>query len=234
MGFISNAEDVARSAMASIDPSLTDKYAALIQFLISSPTAASALRGKNAPSVGSEAYIRKQAESFKSGRGLLAPKLPSTVPDEMVSFILHHYFDVSEDRLENVKHEHLLSMAAENLVGGLLERYLASAIEPHGWIWCSGSMIRAVDFIKPPHARKEHWRLLQVKNRDNSENSSSSAIRGGTTIEKWFRTFSRKPGSNWAAFPDVSLRSVVSEDGFRAFVESYLHNLREANSKREP
>lgn len=152
----------------------------------------------------------------------------------MVSFILHHYFDVSEDRLENVKREHLLSMATENLVGGLLERYLASVIEPHGWIWCSGSMIRAVDFIKPPHARKEHRRLLQVKNRDNSENSSSSAIRGGTTIEKWFRTFSRKPGSNWAAFPDVSLRSVVSEDGFRAFVESCLHNLREANSKHEP
>ncbi len=144
----------------------------------------------------------------------------------MVSFILCHYFNVKESHLQRVKREHLLSMSAENLVGGLLERYLANVLEPHGWIWCSGSMIRGVDFIKSPQTPDGVWVLLQVKNRDNSENSSSSAIRGGTTIKKWFRTFSRKPGSNWEVFPDDSLRKELSEDGFRAFVENYLHSLR--------
>ncbi len=228
MVFVADAEDKARSAMQSIDASLADKYAALIRFLVSQPAAASMLRGKNAPSLGSEEYIHRLAKDFASGRGLLAPKLPTTVPDEMVSFILCHYFDVKESQLQRVKREHLLSMSAENLVGGLLERYLANVLELHGWIWCSGSMIRGVDFIKSPQAPDGVWVLLQVKNRDNSENSSSSAIRGGTTIKKWFRTFSRKPGSNWEAFPDDSLRKELSEDGFRVFVESYLHNLRDA------
>jgi len=108
----------------------------------------------------------------------------------------------------------------------LLERYLASVLEPRGWVWCSGAMVKAVDFIKPPSATQATWHLLQVKNRDNSENSSSSAIRVGTTIEKWFRTFSRKTGSNWAAFPDPVLRQHLSEHDFKNFVINYLHALK--------
>ena len=68
--------------------------------------------------------------------------------------------------------------------------------------------------------------MLQVKNRDNSENSSSSAIRAGTIIEKWFRTFSRRAGSNWAAFPDESLRAQLSEEAFKDFVKEYLRELK--------
>ena len=113
-----------------------------------------------------------------------APEPPATIPDEMVSVILGNYFNVPAANLERAKQEHLLSMGAENLVGELLERYLASVMESRGWIWCSGSTVKAVDFIKPPSAPGARWKLLQVKNRDNSENSSSSAIRNGTDIEK--------------------------------------------------
>jgi hypothetical protein len=101
-------------------------------------------------------------------------------------------------------------MGAENLVGDLLERYLASVLEPHGWIWCSGAMVKAVDFILPPSTSGGAWRMLQVKNRDNSENSSSSAIRAGTEIEKWHRTFSK-----------------LSEENFERFVRTYLHAIRQ-------
>jgi hypothetical protein len=27
----------------------------------------------------------------------------------------------------------------------LLERYLASVLEPMGWIWCSGTMVKSVE-----------------------------------------------------------------------------------------
>ena len=109
----------------------------------------------------------------------------------------------------------------------MLERYLASVMEPRGWIWCSGSMVRAVDFVRPPEAAGQGWRLLQVKNRDNSENSSSSAIRSGTAIEKWFRTFSKKPGTNWDDFPDITLRAHLFEEDFQLFVRQYLARLRQ-------
>lgn len=226
VAFIPNAEAVARVAMAAINPALSEKYASLIRLLVLNPGAASALRGKNAPEPGTAEYIRAQALNFASSRDPRAPEPPATIPDEMVSFILHNYFNVPEKNLDRAKEEHLLSMGAENLVGELLERYLASIMEPKGWIWCSGSAVKAVDLIKPPPRNGEAWTLLQVKNRDNSENSSSAAIRNGTTIEKWFRTFSKKTGSNWATFPDAEIRPLVSEDGFRQYVKTYLEDLK--------
>jgi hypothetical protein len=226
MTFIINAEIVARDAMNSVDPTLADTYASLIRFLAEFPDAASALRGQSAPAIGSRLYIERQAAAFASARQPRAPQAPTTIPDEMVSVILHEYFEIDSNDLERAKREHLLSMGAENLVGELLERYLASVLEPLGWIWCSGAMVRAVDFVKPPTNGNDVWRLLQVKNRDNSENSSSSAIRNGTAIEKWFRTFSKKAGSNWSAFPDEALRAHVSEVEFKTYVQNYLHALR--------
>lgn len=226
MAFISDLQVVAHDAMMRIRPDLADKYANVIHFLEEYPETASTMRGTLAPSVGTVDYICRQAENFASARIPRAPQPPSTIPDEMVSIILVSYFGVPESETGRIKREHSLSMGAENLVGDLLERYLASVMEPRGWIWCSGAMVRAVDFIKPPAFDGDSWALLQVKNRDNSENSSSSAIRSGTNIAKWFRTFSRREGSNWAAFPDLSLRQELSEDGFRDFVWNYLRSLR--------
>lgn len=225
MEFVANAENVAREAMRQINPELVEKYAGVVKFIVENPSAASSMRGSLAPSIGSGEYVRRQAASFAQSRNKRSPKPPETVPDEMVSIILVSYFGISPDDAERVKREHLLSMGAENLVGDLLERYLASVMEPKGWIWCSGAMVKAADFIKPPTAAGETWRLLQVKNRDNSENSSSSAIRIGTPIEKWHRTFSKRVGSNWAAFPDVTLLLDLSESGFREYVQNYLREL---------
>lgn len=225
MAFVENAETLAKEAMWRINPALADKYAGIIRFLARHPEAASAMRGVSSPAIGTVEYVRRQAAAFSQSRDPRAPKPPETVPDEMVSVILVSYFGIAKADAERVKREHLLSMGAENMVGDLLERYLASVMEPKGWLWCSGAMVKAVDFIRPPAAAGEAWRMLQVKNRDNSENSSSSAIRIGTDIEKWHRTFSKKAGSNWDAFPDASLRRELSEDAFKAFVRNYLGSL---------
>lgn len=219
-------ESIAREAMEKINPDLTEKYVGVIKFLAGNPEAASAMRGSSAPAIGTADYVRRQATAFAQAREPKAPKQPATVPDEMVSVILVTYFGIAQSEVERVKREHLLSMGAENMVGDLLERYLATVMEPKGWIWCSGAMVKAVDFIKLPASTGENWKLLQVKNRDNSENSSSSAIRNGTNIEKWHRTFSKKTGSNWEAFPDQTLRRDLSEEAFKVFVRDYLRALR--------
>lgn len=222
MTFVVNAPTIALNAMNNVAPYLAQRYADLISFLALNPAAASGMRGTNAPAIGSVDYIVLQAQNFAASRNPRAPQAPATVPDEMVSVILVSYFGINPADVERIKREHALSMGAENLVGDLLERYLASVMEPQGWIWCSGAMVRAVDFIKPPTYQGGPWSLLQVKNRDNSENSSSSAIRIGTEIEKWHRTFSKRVGSNWDAFPDASLRQGLSERGFQQFVQQYL------------
>lgn len=73
-------------------------------------------------------------------------------------------------------------MSAENIQGNLLEQYIASKVRPYGFLWCEGNVLRAIDFCNTDGSC-----LLQIKNKSNTENSSSSNIREGTTIEKWFR-----------------------------------------------
>ena len=227
MAFVNNAAAVARTAMQSVDPGLAETYTLLIKFLASFPKAASAMRGgASAPAIGSKLYIERQATAFASSREPRSPKAPATVPDEMVSVILREYFRFKASDLDRAKRDHLLSMGAENLVGDLLERYLASILEPRGWLWCSGSTVKAVDFVKAPAKKGGAWRMLQVKNRDNSENSSSRAVRLGTDIEKWHRTFAKTQGTNWDAFPDAELRLQLSETAFKSYVTQYLQTLR--------
>lgn len=147
------------------------------------------------------------------------PKTPTTVPDEMVSVIMETVFGYSKKQIEEIKITHQQSMACENAVGSLLERYLDSVLRPNGWAWCCGDFVKAIDFIKYEDGV---WYELQIKNRDNSENSSSSAIREGTNIHKWFRTKSRTGETMWNNVP-IPMQSLgLSEDGFKKFVEQYL------------
>lgn len=76
--FVTNAEMIARSAMATINPALVDAYGHLIGFLALNPGAASKMKGKAAPEIGTEAYIQAQALSFCASRtpsGSAAPQL---------------------------------------------------------------------------------------------------------------------------------------------------------------
>jgi len=134
-------------------------------------------------SYGTKQYFENLATSFVRGRQPIAPEPPATVPDPLVSVIMREYFRLPRADLERARREHKLSMASEGIVGVLLERYIASEIEPLGWVWCSGEVVKSIDFVKQCGVG---WQMLQVKNRDNSENSSSAAIRRGTSIEKWF------------------------------------------------
>jgi len=216
----------AKKDMNEIDPRLNIIYSHIIWYISEYPESASKGRGKNSPEPLSSEYIKENAHKFYQARLPKEPKPPATIPDEVVSIILDEYFNVPNKSLEKAKKEHLLSMGAEGLVGDLLERYLSSIMEAHGWLWCAGAMIRGVDFIKPPGNENHSWTLLQVKNRDNSENSSSSAIREGTEIKKWFRTFSRRAESNWDNFPDDKIKHLLSEKGFIIFVRSYLKKIK--------
>lgn len=216
-----HAADYARE-VAALDGDLRNKFVTVIECLSRFPElAGKKKRGGHDLELGCREYVEAQAVSFKSGRAQKLPKPPTTVPDEMVSLILRECFDVDERDLSEIKLTHQLSMGAENFVGEMLERYLAKFAEPLGWVWCSGSAVKKVDFIRPPEGEGE-WTLLQVKNRDNSENSSSASVRVGMPIEKWHRSLSRSGETNWDACPIPDL----SESGFREFAVDYFAHVR--------
>ncbi len=226
MPFVPNASEIAKTAMLQVAPNLARQYVELITFLASNPSMATGSKSRTAPPIGSGAYIASQARKFAEARYPRAPNPPGTVPDELVSEILVAYYGVRVEDIPRIKHEHSLSMSAENIVGDLLERYLASVLEPNGWIWCSGAMITSVDFIKPPSERETAWLKVQVKNRSNSENSSSSSVRTGTDIKKWYRSHAASGRTMWDRFPAPESISLLSEVGFRSFVKHYMGQLR--------
>lgn len=90
----------------------------------------------------------------------------------------------------NLEEIYNLMKDAQNVQGNLLEEYIDSIISNYGWIWCKGNTVNKVDFINSNGSY-----LLQVKNKHNTENSSSSTVRNGTNIEKWYRLDSRKNGN---------------------------------------
>lgn len=203
------------------------KFATVCQFLFTNPESLS-WRGNSKPDPLNHLGYSLLAKKFFDARlKLELPTEPSTVSDPMVGVVLQEAYGYNASQTGRIETEHKHSMSAENTVGGLLERYLASVLEPHGWVWCAGDFVKAIDFIKLNSSGR--WELLQVKNRDNSENSSSSAIRNGTDIEKWFRTFARTGKTNWAAFPDASLRGKLSESAFEQFVRAYLRAAKAAS-----
>jgi hypothetical protein len=215
------ARTLASDAIRVLDPTLETDFLVIADYIIENPDQVS-----RPPKVGgkmleatTQAYWENIAWRFVRGRESQTFAHPATVPDPMVTYILQVHYGIPESRIEEVKREHALSMVAENAVGELLERYISNQMRDSGWIWVSGSLLKAIDFIRRDDSG---FSALQIKNRDNSENSSSSAIRAGTDIKKWYRTKSKTGKTMWELFPaDPSLKGSLSEEGFRDFVANY-------------
>lgn len=200
---------------------LIQSFAQVCQFLSDNPDRLSWRSKANTPSLCETAGLNLLAgKYFLAYRKSDFPTMPTTVPDEIVSIVMQQAYGYPQTDSERMKREHQHAMSAENCVGALLERYLDSVLRTKGWHWCCGDFVKAIDFI----GMDEHgnWLALQVKNRDNTENSSSSAIRNGTPIEKWFRSFSRTGATNWDNLPFSLSQHGLSEKGFVAFVKDYL------------
>jgi hypothetical protein len=150
-----------------------------------------------------------------------------TVADPAVDSVLEAFGKVARKDLPAFSEHHRKSMAAENKIGDLLEAYLAEVLEPRGWVWCCGNLITGVDFFKPSSRGCEST-LLQVKNRSNSENSSSSRIRElvkmlGCPVEirKWYRCRSTDGSTCWERLVGNEDCSLADEKRFHEFVRKY-------------
>ncbi len=200
---------------------LIQSFVQVCNFLYDNQDSLSWRSRTNIPSVQTDEGLRLLAKKYYSAyRRSDFPIRAGTIPDDMVSIVMVEAFGYSKEASDRIKVEHQEAMVAENCVGALLERYLDSVLRPNGWHWCCGSFVKAIDFIRRDQNNK--WLALQIKNRDNSENSSSSAIRTGTTIQKWFRSLSRTGRTNWDNVPPLMQGFNLSEQGFIDFARAYL------------
>ena len=121
------------------------------------------LAGANNP----EAYIERWVGEYRNAiinpphSRVASPK--SACSDPAIRSIVMVTQGISETVALEKEQAHNLFMSAENVQGNLLEEYISVSTRPYGWI----------------------------KNKSNTENSSSSNIRQGTTILKWYRLGTR-------------------------------------------
>lgn len=169
-------------------------------------------------------YLTIYINDYYTARERIPQVLPtSTVPDPAVDTVLKsNNKGLSTEQLKDIEGAHRLSMAAENLIGELLERYIAQTLEVHGWVWCCGATVRVVDFVRITEIEEI---ALQVKNRSNSENSASAKVRVGTKIKKWHRINSGSGRTRWNMFPEnsaLALEQQLSEEGFQEFIQKTI------------
>ena len=140
-----------------------------------------------------ESYIDRWVKGYVDARNnppslrIANPK--SACTDPAIRVIVKATQGLSDEAAMMGETNHNLFMSAENIQGNLLEEYIALKARPYGFLWCDGNVLRAVDLCNT-----DGTLLLQIKNKSNTENSSSSNIREGTSIEKWFRLGTRTCG----------------------------------------
>jgi hypothetical protein len=185
-------------------------------------------RRKSTNRLSAEQSIKQWVINFKHGYderiSVRHSKLPGTIPDCAISLIIETILPSNQNSHTHqlkIIHAHRLCMSAENILGLLLEEYLFTRLSNQGWAMAWGETIKHVDFCN------EQGVLLQIKNRSNSENSSSKRVREGKAILKWFRIDAEKGKDNWQELVNIvggNKANQLTENNFQAFIKDVLHN----------
>lgn len=157
-----------------------------------------------------------------------AAKPKSAASDPSVVQIVKTAKSLNQDEVDKMQLAHNLFMSAENVQGYILEEYIDSVISAHGFLYCAGNLLRSVDFCS-----KDGTVLLQIKNKSNTENSSSSAIRTGTDIKMWYRLGTKTkagkkvPDYKWNSLNDLitaysNKACMLSEEGYISFIQNVV------------
>jgi hypothetical protein len=170
-------------------------------------------------------FIEKWTTKFINGYFNQSSKRVSnpigTIHDSLIDEIIISRLPFLTKELQlHIKHGHRISMSAENIAGYFLEEYISVILLKYGWHCCWGETMKSIDFCS------KSGDLLQVKNSDNSENSSSKAIRNGTEIQHWFRRFAKNGNTNWPTLNKLvgitKKQDLLSEKNYKEFIKSVI------------
>jgi hypothetical protein len=205
-----------QNAFSQQDQPFLEAHRTILTACYRNPGLSPTLKG-NTPEVLAQSWLKKYRDSYDNRISRRISQPPGTVADPIVNTIISARLTrLTADHLEQIKYAHRLSMSAENIQGLLLEEFLAEQLGEYGWYCCWGESVRHVDFCNVDGS------LLQVKNRSNSENSSSSRVRIDQPIEKWYRVDARTGLYRWSYFNDRYGTARFSEENFAMFVQQIL------------
>jgi len=205
-----------QNAFSQQDQPFLEAHRTILAACYKNPGLSPTLKG-NTPEVLAQSWLKKYRDSYENRISRRISQPPGTVADPIVNTIINaRLTQLTADHLEQIKYAHRLSMSAENIQGLLLEEFLAEQLGEYGWYCCWGESVRHVDFCNVDGS------LLQVKNRSNSENSSSSRVRINQPIEKWHRVDARTGLYRWSYFNDKYGTVRFSEENFALFVQQIL------------
>lgn len=200
------------SHLSDLVPAIEVVFAALQ----ANPTLAPSIRGESAEEI-LESWLNKYLRGYEKRASQRSSNVPGTIPDPIINVILEARLpQLDQASVNKIIYGHRLAMSAENILGPMLEEFLSIQLKPSGWFCCWGETLRSVDFVN------RDGRLLQVKNRSNSENSSSSRVRRGTAIEKWFRVNATSGEYQWDQLNKIKKSPELSEESFKKFVQQAL------------
>lgn len=162
-------------------------------------------------------FVRKFINGYNNRPSVRTSKPIGTVPDMLIDKLIQTRVPKFAKRdIDLIRFGHRLSMSAENILGLILEEYIYTKAVGHGWACCWGNCISKVDFCS------SHI-MLQVKNRSNDENSSSSQIRAGTRILKWHRINANNGSTNWQELDSiVGVSQLFSEKEYIEFATALI------------
>ena len=171
------------------------------------------MQGANSDSLA-KVWLERYQKSFGNRISQRISNPPGTIADSIVNTIIGTRLTIlTAEDLAQIEYAHRLSMSAENILGLLLEEFLAEQLIDYGWHCCWGEVIRHVDFCNVDGS------LLQIKNRSNSENSSSVSVRINRPIDKWHRVDAKTGLYQWSYFNKKYNTNRFSEDSFVTFVQ---------------
>lgn len=211
---LSDAESIAKT---STDIFWNDSVKTVLSVCCSLPELFPTLKGCNSRSDYISKWLKKYFGGYNNRPSKRTSKKIGTVSDDIIDSIISARLPtLDSNNINKIKSAHRISMSAENILGLLLEEYLAEKLSSYGWYCAWGETMDKVDFCTTKGD------LLQVKNRSNSENSSSSSVRKGTTIRKWHRVNASNGVYYWKELNQLVGCSELSEDDFAAFVRKTI------------
>jgi hypothetical protein len=172
-------------------------------------------------------WVKKYIDGYNGRPSIRVSNPPGTTPDGMIDTIIRaRLSNIDDNEVEKIKYAHRLSMSAENILGLFLEEYISHELGPYGWFCAWGATLDKIDFFVPQNTNSP---FFQFKNRSNTENSSSSTVREGTTIQKWHRINAQTGRTYWEDLNQIANSSLnndqavhLSEQSFIAFVQDAI------------
>ncbi|HGE6115870.1 TPA: SinI family restriction endonuclease [Vibrio cholerae] len=161
-------------------------------------------------------WLNKYLNGYKNRKSVTQGNPTNTYDDDINDIIINAIR--TDINMNTINEASKLLKRSQMAIGNLLEEYLAEELATHGWYMAWGETVKNTDLVSNKNER------LQIKNRNSTENSSSSQVRNGTDIIKWHRLNANNGTKYWSQLVDITGCNSLSEEKFKLFIKRVVKN----------